>query len=82
MKHEMTVATRDMFELMHRQSFRSRTGTRAPWRTYFEADVCSRPVAVRLEKLGWLTRCATGRRSRPSTITLTDVGMWILGGVS
>ena len=50
-----------------------------PWRSYFERDVMSRDMALSLQSLGWLKR-NTGRPGRLTGITLTDFGMWVLGG--
>ena len=78
MVHAMNNARRDAFDLMRCQSA-TRYVPRKLARTYAERDVMSESMAHALEDLGWLTRCP-GRRGRPTIVTLTDVGLWILGG--
>jgi len=56
-------------------------GQSTPFTTYFVNEVMSMRMAHALEDLGWLTICP-GYRGRPSTLTLTDVGEWILSGVT
>ncbi len=46
---------------------------------FWEHEVMNRGLAVMLEDLGWLDRFP-GRHGLPTTIRLTAIGIWILGG--
>jgi hypothetical protein len=72
MIHAMNDIRRSAFVLMRKYN----TG-----RCYFERDVLGRQLALELERLGWLKRFP-GRSGRPTTITLTDFGVWVLSGVT
>lgn len=76
--HAMNSARRDAFDLMRRQNakYARKSG---PMLTYFEREVMGSSMSNALEDLGWLTR-SPGRNGRLTTITLTDFGLWVLGG--
>lgn len=79
--HSMNEYRRAAFQLMARQNRRFGGEGRPTMKTYFEGEVMGREMAVTLERLGWLTRLS-GRTGRPSQVTLTDAGLWVLGGAS
>jgi hypothetical protein len=79
--HSMNEYRRAAFQLMARQNRRFGGAGRPTMKTYFEGDVMGREMAITLARLGWLTRLA-GRNGRPSQVTLTDAGLWVLGGAS